>query len=95
MPYSSQPSPLYALYMAAVVLYVKEHVSHKDSAKAQSLAFITTTLGGMLASLIGGQLYDHLPVTATLWIAFAVSSAGALLLFLGTREDRRSPAHFP
>lgn len=41
----------------------------------------------MLASLIGGQLYDHLPVTATLWTAFAIGAAGAVIMFLGTRKQ--------
>ena len=79
-------APSYALYMSAVVAYVKENIRFQDSAKAQSLAFTTTTLGGMLASLIGGQLYDSLSVTATLWIAFAVGVVGAVVLFLGTRK---------
>lgn len=61
-----------------------------DSAKAQSLAFTTTTFGGMLASLIGGQLYDHLPVPAVLWIAFAVGAAGAVIMFLGTAKKEPS-----
>ena len=79
-------APSYALYMAAVVYYVKETIDHKDSAKAQSLAFTTTTLGGMLASLIGGQLYDHLSVTSTLWVALAAGAIGTVIIFLGTRE---------
>lgn len=83
-------APSYALYMAAIVPYVKETIDYRDSAKAQSLAFTTTTLGGMLASLIGGQLYDCLPVTMTLWIAFAVGAAGAVVMFLGTRTPENA-----
>ena len=82
-------APSYALYMAAVVYYVKENIDNKDSAKAQSLAFTTTTLGGMLASLIGGQLYDHLSVTATLWVAFAVGAIGAVIMFIGTSKRQK------
>lgn len=80
----------YALYMSAVVAYVKETIDFKDSAKAQSLAFTTTTLGGMLASLIGGSLYDHFSVTATLWVAFAAGADGAAVMFLGTRKPNVS-----
>ena len=83
-------APSYALYMAAIVPFVKETIDFQDSAKAQSLAFTTTTLGGMLASLIGGQLYDCLSVTLTLWIAFAVGAAGAVVMFLGTRMPSNS-----
>ena len=78
--------PSYALYMAAVVAYVKENIGFQDSAKAQSLAFTTTTLGNMLASVISGHLYDHLSVPATLLVALAVGAAGAAIVFLGTRK---------
>ncbi len=78
-------APSYALYMAAVVAYAKENISYQDSAKAQSLAFTTTTFGGMLASLLGGRLYDRLPVAETLWIAFAAGVVGAVIMLLGTR----------
>ena len=81
-------APSYALYMAAVVAYVKENIGYEDSAKAQSLAFTTTTFGGMLASLIGGRLYDSLSVTSTLWIAFAAGAAGTCIMFMGTRKLR-------
>ena len=83
-------APSYALYMAAIVPYVKETIDYRDSAKAQSLAFTTTTLGGMLASLIGGQLYDCLSVTLALGIAFAVGAAGAVVMFLGTRTPEKA-----
>ena len=79
-------APSYALYMAAVVAYVKETIGFQDSAKAQTLAFTATSLGGMLASLIAGQLYDHLSVTMTLWVAFAFGVTGTVVMFLGTRR---------
>lgn len=44
----------------------------------------------MLASLIGGQLYDTLSVTSTLWIAFAVGAAGMVIMFLETRKTRQA-----
>ena len=84
-------APSYALFMAAIVAYVKETIDYQDSAKAQSLAFTTTTFGGMLASLVGGQLYDCLSVTATLWIAFAAGVAGTVVMFLGTRTPESHP----
>ena len=84
-------APSYALYMSAVVAYVKENIDFKDSAKAQSLAFTTTTFGGMIASLIGGQLYDCLSVTETLWVAFAAGTIGAVIMFLGTGKTGNDP----
>ena len=81
-------SPSYALYMSAIVAYAKEKIGFEDSAKAQSIAFTTTTLGGMLASLIGGMLYDAFSVTTTLWIALGVGAVGAFIMFIGTRRSK-------
>lgn len=85
-------APSYALYMTAVVAYAKEQIRFQDSAKAQSLAFTSTTLGGVLASLIGGQLYDNPSVTMTLCVALTVGVAGAVIMFLGTRKTRSQRA---
>ncbi len=86
-------APSYALYMSAVVAYAKETIRFEDSAKAQSMAFTTTTLGGMLASLIGGRLYDSLPVNTVLWIALAVGVLGALIVFFGTKQPKQAVNH--
>ncbi|MBQ1900555.1 MAG: hypothetical protein II153_06560 [Erysipelotrichaceae bacterium] len=56
---------------------------------AQSIAFTTTTFGGMLASLIGGLLYDHLSVVTTLYIALAIGIIGAFIMILGIRDKER------
>ncbi len=67
----------YAIYNPAVVLYVEQVIPFRDSAKGQSLAFSTTTVGAVLANLIAGVLFDRLTVAATLWIAAAVCAVGA------------------
>ena len=88
--------PSYALYMSAIVAYAKENIGFEDSAKAQSIAFTTTTLGGMLASLIGGLLFDRLSVTNTLFVALGVGILGAFIMFLTTakrRNELRSDDH--
>ncbi len=86
-------APSYALYMAAVVAYVKENIAYEDSAKAQSLAFTTTSLGSMLASLISGHLYDHLSVPATLAVALVIGAAGTVIVFLGLGKAKfQAPA---
>lgn len=78
-------APSYGLFMAAIVPYVEDTIDFADSAKAQSLAFTTTVVGGMLANLISGQLYDFFSVSVTLCIALAVGMVGAAVVFLGTR----------
>lgn len=84
-------APSYALYTAAIVPYVGKIVSYEDSAKAQSLAYTTTTVGSVLANIVAGRLYDVISVTQTLWIAVAVSIVGTLVAVLGV-EKATSPA---
>lgn len=81
-------APSFALYTAAIVPYVSRTVSLADSAKAQSLAFSMTTLGGVLASLIAGRLYDSLSVTQTLWITCAVCAVGSVVSLLGIEKKK-------
>lgn len=81
-------APSFALYTAAIVPYVSRTVPLADSAKAQSLAFSMTTLGGVLASLIAGRLYDSLSVTQTLWITCAVCAVGTVISLLGIEKKR-------
>ena len=82
-------APSFALYASAIVTYVGRVVSYEDSAKAQSLAFTMTTLGGVLANIIGGRLFDLLSVSATLRIACGICALGTLISLLGV-EDRRA-----
>ena len=79
-------APSFALYASAIVPYVSENVAREDSAKAQSLAYTMTTCGGVLASLIGGRLYDMLPVPTVIWIACGISVIGAAACFAGLRK---------
>ena len=43
----------------------------------------------MLASLIGGLLYDHLSVVTTLCIALAIGIIGAFIMFFATAKQRK------
>ena len=85
-------APSYALYTVLIVGYADEVVSEKDSAKAQSLAFSMTTIGSVLASLIGGRMFDAAGVRTTMLIATAICAAGAVIAILGTLgKKRQSP----
>ena len=82
-------APSFALYTAAIVDHVDETVSAGDAARAQSLAFSMTTAGSVLASLVGGILYDRLGVSAALWISAALSLLGAVIALPMTGGRRR------
>ena len=49
-----------------------------------------TTIGAVLASLIGGWMYDRFTVTVTLLAAFAFAAVGAVIACLGTVEGPQS-----
>jgi PPP family 3-phenylpropionic acid transporter len=77
-------APSYALYTVLIVGYADRQVARKDSAKAQSLAFSMTTIGSVLASLIGGPLFDAIDVKPTMLVGAAIAAAGAVIALAGT-----------
>jgi PPP family 3-phenylpropionic acid transporter len=77
-------APSYALYTVLIVGYADEVVARKDSAKAQSLAFSMTTIGSVLASLIGGSMFKTVGVRPTMLTATAFAAAGAVIAIWAT-----------
>ena len=77
-------APSYALYTVLIVGYANSVVSPKDSAKAQSLAFSMTTIGSVLASLIGGRMFDAVGVRSTMLTAAAIAAVGTVIALAGT-----------
>jgi PPP family 3-phenylpropionic acid transporter len=77
-------APSYALYTVLIVGYADHEVARKDSAKAQSLAFSMTTIGSVLASLIGGPMFDAVGVKTTMLTAAAIAAVGAVIALAGT-----------
>ena len=77
-------APSYALYTVLIVGYADRQVARKDSAKAQSLAFSMTTIGSVLASLIGGPMFDTVGVKATMLTAAGIAAVGAVIALAGT-----------
>ena len=77
-------APSYALYTVLIVGYADRQVARKDSAKAQSLAFSMTTIGSVLASLIGGPMFDTVGVNGTMLTAAAIAAVGAVIALAGT-----------
>ena len=82
-------APSYALYTVLIVGYADSQVARKDSAKAQSLAFSMTTVGSVLASLIGGAMFDSAGVKPTMLTAVAIAAAGAVIALAGTKKTSR------
>ena len=81
-------APSYALYTVLIVGYADRQVARKDSAKAQSLAFSMTTIGSVLASLIGGPLFDAIGVKPTMLAGAAIAAAGAVIALAGTLKKK-------
>ena len=86
-------APSYALYTVLIVRYADSVVDRKDSAKAQSLAFSMTTVGSVLASLIGGAMFDTAGVRSTMLTAAAISAVGTVVALLGTYGKKRPSAN--
>lgn len=83
-------APSYALYTVLIVGYADEVVARKDSAKAQSLAFSMTTIGSVLASLIGGSMFKSSGVQPTMLTATAFAAVGAAIAIAATYWKRKS-----
>ncbi len=81
-------APSYALYTVLIVGYADRTVARKDSAKAQSLAFSMTTIGSVLASLIGGHMFDAVGVRPTMLTGAAIAAAGAVIALAGTMKKK-------
>ena len=78
------------VHTVLIVRYADSVVDRKDSAKAQSLAFSMTTIGSVLASLIGGAMFDTAGVRTTMLTAVAISAVGTVIALAGTFSKRRT-----
>ena len=83
-------APSYALYTVLIVGYADRQVARKDSAKAQSLACSMPTVGSVLASLIGGAMFDSAGVRPTMLTATAIAALGAVIALAGTLKPKCS-----
>ena len=85
-------APSYALYTVLIVGYADRTVAHKDSAKAQSLAYSMTTIGSVLASLIGGPMFDAVGVRPTMLTGAAIAAVGTIIALAGTTGSKKTAA---
>ncbi|MBQ7992972.1 MAG: MFS transporter [Solobacterium sp.] len=75
----------YAALVPALVYFANESVEAQDRNKSQAIFAATATVGTLLASLIGGQLFQFMSVSAVLFIAVIASCAGTVLMFIGIK----------
>ena len=73
----------YALLIPSSVYFANKHFDEQDRNQGQAVTAWTTTIGGIIASLLGGVLMDHLAVSTVLLIGFLISLAGTLLMVKG------------
>lgn len=77
----------FAIYTPAIVDYVSEVIPYKDSAKGQSMTMGMTTLGSLVASIVGGRLYDLYSVNTVLWIAALFTAVGSILCVVSIKKN--------
>lgn len=70
----------YALFIPVSVYFVSNQVDANDAMKGQALMTGAVSVGGVLASAIGGALLDMIGVSNTLLCATIVTWFGAILL---------------
>ena len=73
----------YALLIPSSVYFANKHFDEQDRNQGQAVTAWTTTIGGIIASMLGGVLMDHLAVSSVLLIGFLISLAGTLLMVKG------------
>ncbi len=73
----------YALLIPGGVYLSNEVVAPQDRNKGQAIMAATATVGGLFASLVGGQLFQFMSVTSVLTIATVVSVIGTILMLVG------------
>ena len=73
----------YAALVPAGVYFAAQTVDEPDRNKGQAVMGVTITVGGLLASLIGGQLFQYMNVSGVILIGVIASIAGTLLMIYG------------
>ncbi len=74
----------YAALTPAIVYYANEQVNEEDRNKGQAVFMTANTVGGLLASFVGGWIFQLLSVRAGLTVSVVASVAGTILMVLGT-----------
>ncbi len=80
----------YAALTPAIVYFANDQVNDEDRNKGQAVFATANTVGGLLASFVGGWIFQLLSVRTGLTVAVAASILGTILMVLGTRKAHLS-----
>lgn len=81
----------FALYIPCSVYYVGKLFDKSDMNKGQSLTTMATAVGPVFGNLLTGYLIDRFSVNTMLWISFAVSVVGTIIMITAVEEFRDEP----
>ena len=76
----------YAIIIPATVYFANESVNPEDSIKSQAVLGMTTTIGSLLSSSIGGQLFQHLSVSNTVLVGVIASIIGTVIMVMAVNK---------
>ena len=76
----------YAVLVPAAVYFAAQNVAEEDRNKGQAIMGITMTVGSLIASALGGQLFQLMSVSNVLMIGAAASCIGTLLMIIGVKQ---------
>lgn len=77
----------FALYTMASVYYTNQIIPPKDLVKGQTLMASANTVGGIVGSLIGGQMLSFLSVSSMLLIGTVISAVGTVIVWLTVEKS--------
>lgn len=82
----------FAAMTPALVYYANEQVNEVDRNKSQAVFATANTVGSLIASFVGGWIFQLLSVRTGLTVAVAASVLGTVLMVLGTRKAAQAVA---
>lgn len=71
----------FAMHTMASVYYTNQIIPQKDLVKGQTLMAMANTVGGIIGSLVGGQMLNFLSVQAMLLIGTVISIIGTVIVW--------------
>ena len=80
----------FAAITPGIVYFANKHVAGADQNKGQAVFATANTVGGLLASFVGGWMFELIGVMPGLTVGVAASCAGTLLMLWGLRNSVRA-----
>ncbi len=76
----------FAAITPGIVYFANKHVAGADQNKGQAVFATANTVGGLLASFVGGWMFELIGVMPGLTVGVVASCAGTLLMLWGLRK---------